>query len=671
LPGNQHDWLAIAALGSKATSFVAWAYTNGQTSGTATFIAPGEGSYVARAFLNDGTTLLTQSGSFIIAVGTPSISTDLAIYAPGQPITVTYGGLPGNQKDWISIAAVGSADRDFVKYAYTNGNRAGTITFVGLTAVGSYVARALLNDTSTLIVESAPFTVAKPTITTDKTSYAQGDTITVTYAGLPGNQKDWIAIAADGSAATSFVAWVYTDGKSNGTATFIAPAFGSYVARAFLNDSHTLIVKSAPFMVATPHVSTDMALYPYAPGDTITVTYVGLPGNPTDWIAIAEEGSDTTSYVAWMYTNGQTSGTATFIAPAEGSYVARALLNDSTTLIAESDPFTVAPSTCGVLYPTGPEFLDLAGCGEVMAYAGSQSGIVAIATSNGRVQVIDVANRTVLTSISVSTRELSLSEDGKWLALYDDKLQNVTAAVPELKVFELPNNRPKYSKLSPSDYPNWHGFSLSSDGSRIGEFTVDPSCKSKISFAVTDIAFSTTYASGFYNSVSGCSNNNPSSLQNFVLSPDGTRLAWTVNDSSTRIFDGSDQIAGPLFPVIAIGWLTNESLLASVFGNCNGNRRFIEAQLLDPTGMRLSPPGSWALVPQCSSLDRGFDRLQVSQNGTRVFIPPNIWDSSGNLLWNGPSRESMMAGSHVLYWVFPPSPVAWWVLYDVEPSVLQ
>ena len=283
------------------------------------------------------------------ALGGPSITTDSLTYAPGATITVTYAGLPGNALDWVAIAAAGSADTTFVAWVYTNGQISGTATFVA-PAAGSYVARAFQNNGFTKLAESSAFTVASSTaISTDKSSYTSGATVTVTYAGLPGNATDWIAIAPSGSAATSYVAWMYTNGKTSGTATFVAPAAGSYVARSFTNNTYNLAAESAAFTVtsgtATATISTDKSSYAF--GATVTVTYAGLPGNALDWIAIAAAGAANTSYVAWVYTNGQTSGTATFTAPAAGSYVARAFQNNGFTLLAESAVFTSASGSAG------------------------------------------------------------------------------------------------------------------------------------------------------------------------------------------------------------------------------------------------------------------------------------------------------------------------------------
>jgi hypothetical protein len=80
-------------------------------------------------------------------------------------------------------------------------------------------------------------------------SYPSGGTITVTYAGLPGNAKDWIAIAPAGSDNTSYLDFTYTNGQTSDTATFTAPGTGSYVARAFSDNSFNLAAESTQFTV--------------------------------------------------------------------------------------------------------------------------------------------------------------------------------------------------------------------------------------------------------------------------------------------------------------------------------------------------------------------------------------------------------------------------------------
>jgi len=116
------------------------------------------------------------------------------------------------------------------------------------------VARAHPHNTYVRVAVSPTFTVGSTvTITTDRSSYQVGDSITITYAGLPGFSNDWIAIASEGSATTSYAGYVFTGGQTSGTATLIAPAAGTYVARAFPRNTFSLLAETpAVTIVAAP-----------------------------------------------------------------------------------------------------------------------------------------------------------------------------------------------------------------------------------------------------------------------------------------------------------------------------------------------------------------------------------------------------------------------------------
>src|SRR5262249_30018842 len=136
----------------------------------------------------------------------------------------------------------------------------------------------------------------------------------------------------------------------------------------FPDNTFNLLGESAPFTVVAATISTDMASY--ALGATITVTYGGLPGNATDWIAIAQAGSANTSYLSYVYTGGQTSGTATFTVSTPGLYVARSFTNNTFNLSAQSALFTVCSDGGGLLCFVA----SLSGAEEVPPHATSATG---------------------------------------------------------------------------------------------------------------------------------------------------------------------------------------------------------------------------------------------------------------------------------------------------------
>jgi hypothetical protein len=357
LDGSSSDWIAIAPQGSPLTTTTRWGFTGGGATGSKVFEGPGTGgTYVARAF-DASSVLLGESDPFTVADPTQTMATvgvTQAAYTMADPITITWTGMPGNQQDWVAIAPQGFPDNNQAEWRFTMGAVSGSVTITGgfqLTGFppGNYVARAYLNGTFVKVAESAVFTIGAntvPSITTTAPSYSTVDPIDVVWSNLPGNAKDWVALAPSGSPATTVTTWVYTAGAVNGNQFFNVSgtlAAGTYVARAFSNDSFTMIAESTAFLVGdatVSSISTDLATY--AVGQPITISWTGLSAVTTDWIGYAPAGSPDTTVTRWAYTGAAVNGSHLFEgALAPGTYVARAFVNDTYTKVAQSAVFVV------------------------------------------------------------------------------------------------------------------------------------------------------------------------------------------------------------------------------------------------------------------------------------------------------------------------------------------
>ncbi len=357
LSGNQTDWISIAPMGSPLTTITRWAYVNGAVSGSRLLEGPVPGGmYVARAFDNDSYNLMGESDPFNVASVSDTTATlvvDQTDYAIDQPIVVTWTGMPPNALDWVSIAPEGRADTVQAVWVYTGGTANGSLSFSnglkfasqqGYPGGTNYVARLYLNDTYTRVAETAPVLVGSP-VTTNASTYPANTPITVSWTHLPGGAEDWVALAPAGSKYDVVTRWLYTGGQVAGSQAFATGlvAAGTYVARAYAPNSYYIAGESAPFTV-TPNaagtITTDASTY--ATGQTVTVTWSGLPGNQHDWIALAADGSSDQVFVRWVYTNGAAAGSYAFDAPpSAGSFVARAFLNDTYNKLGESVVFTV------------------------------------------------------------------------------------------------------------------------------------------------------------------------------------------------------------------------------------------------------------------------------------------------------------------------------------------
>jgi hypothetical protein len=337
LPGTSPDWIAVAPSGSPVTTFTRWTYTNGQPSGQVTFADVPDGTYVARSFGNDSFTLAAESPSFVVGSAV-TLTTSQPVYMPTNTITANWTGLTSDATNWLTVVPQGSPLTTYDEWHYTNGATSGSMQFAPIVTPGVYEVRAFYRDGFTL-AKATTFTIANgPTVQTAG-AYNAGDVVTVTFLDMPGNYHDWISVSQAGSPATSFDAWSYTLGNVNGTRDFAALPPGNYEARAYLNDTYTILATS-PFTIANgASVMTDNSTYT-APA-TVTVTWSGLPGSVTDWIDLSIAGSPDTSYTFWVYTNGAKAGSTQFTNVPAGTYEARAYASNSFNVVARSASFGV------------------------------------------------------------------------------------------------------------------------------------------------------------------------------------------------------------------------------------------------------------------------------------------------------------------------------------------
>jgi hypothetical protein len=248
--GGSTDWLALAAVGSANSSYVAWTYVGAGVTTRTWSATVGAGTWEFRLFQNNGFTRLATSPT-ITAMGNPvpaaSTLSPTSAVPGGGTFTLTVNGsnlIPTSVVRWKGVdKATG----------YVNATQVtATIPAADIAAAGT-AAVTVFNPTPGGGTSNAlTFTVATvPTLRVNATRVTPGTAVTVTLEGGLGGARDWLGLAAVGSANTSYVAWTYVGSGVTTRTWTVTLAAGTWEFRLFQNDGYTRLATS-PTVTAAP-----------------------------------------------------------------------------------------------------------------------------------------------------------------------------------------------------------------------------------------------------------------------------------------------------------------------------------------------------------------------------------------------------------------------------------
>lgn len=337
---GQNDEIAVAEAGAAPGTVVSRKALTGTEAALALQPVMRAGSYEVRVYLGSAPGVVRAAAPFTVTPAQPvTLTLEKDAYAEGEPIRVGVAGLPGNERDWIALAAEGAADNVYISYVYTKGEKIADVALKPLMRAGRYEVRAYFDDTTgdKTVRARLPFEVTaypEPELALDRETYAEGEPITATVRGLPGNEDDWIAVARQGSPESAYLTYERSGGQRDVTVK-LKPVMtaGSYEVRVYFKESSgDKTVRSRvrfDVVAATPPVLTPRAAA-FTLGEPVLVGFSGMPGNRQDWISIAEMGSPDDAYLYYAYTGGDRDGEVTLHGPmAPGRYEIRAYFDDS------------------------------------------------------------------------------------------------------------------------------------------------------------------------------------------------------------------------------------------------------------------------------------------------------------------------------------------------------
>ena len=349
MEAQDQDWIAIykAENNTDWNNVIKWQWTKDIEEGVLKFTQLPVGEYEVRAFYHNSYRM-EASKKFIVELEETNLTTNKATYSDDETIVVNFEHMHGQNQDWIAIYPKDSANTwgNQLAWKWTNDTENGQVNFNAL-AAGEYEVKAFYNNSFKLEANSS-FTVThvvvNPTVTTDKTTYFNNETITVTFANMLAKNQDWIGIYPKDSSTDwdNMIAWHWTEDITDGNITFDALPTGEYEARAFYNNSGHL--EATKVFTVTPVPEKEFIIKSeentYKSNELIRIYFDRMRGAGSDWIGIfqIDTNNEKESAIEWRYAKGLVQGELTFNGLPVGNYEVRAYF---ATLHKESIQFSV------------------------------------------------------------------------------------------------------------------------------------------------------------------------------------------------------------------------------------------------------------------------------------------------------------------------------------------
>ena len=350
-------------------------------------------------------------GSF---TGKAAITLDKPRYAPSQTITVTYVNGPGLAKDWIGLYKKGDKPGSIASttWSYVSG-KSGTLTFT-LKNAGEYFAAFFTNDVYTEIASRVNFYVGKtPILSSDKSNYKKGDSVTISYKNGPGFNQDWIGVYKIGDVpgvGTGATSWKYVTDTA-GKLVFKGLNKGYYFAVYLLNNAYTEASDRIYFSVGDTITTLTINKTKYMMGEYISTIWTDGAGNPKDWMGLYDSTANPNinPLLTYTYINGQPNGTKvlkdTLLPKKAGKYFLVLFTNDSYNEISNRCYFSVIDTTT---HTTGIKEAEEPTTMKLYPNPTATSSVIESSYPIDWIELLNADGKTVYRSVNVDAQSFTL-----------------------------------------------------------------------------------------------------------------------------------------------------------------------------------------------------------------------------------------------------------------------
>jgi Ca-activated chloride channel family protein len=289
-PGNEPDYIAIASPDQQPGEYRHYTYTSAGS--PLKLQAPAKpGNYEVRYILGSGKKLLAKAPIAIKAVSA-SVQAPEEVDAAAV-FEVSWQG-PGNDKDYITIAAPDQKPGEYRYYTYT---RTGSpLKLQAPSDPGSYEVRYILGHGNELLAKT-PVTIKAVSAAVQAPEEVDAAAVfEVSWQG-PGNDKDYITIAAPDQKPGEYRYYTYT--RTGSPLKLQAPSDpGSYEVRYILGQGNKLLANT-PITISPVNATVTVAAVA-AVDSSVEIAWEG-PGYIPDYICISKPGDPPGKYLGYTF----------------------------------------------------------------------------------------------------------------------------------------------------------------------------------------------------------------------------------------------------------------------------------------------------------------------------------------------------------------------------------
>ena len=344
--GDANGSVTVTGSGGTVAGDYTYLWNNGQTTSTATNLAPG--TYTVT--IKDDNNCSSSAGP--VSITEPAVLTA----SDGSPSMVSCnGGSDG------SVTVTGSGGTVAGDYAYLWSNGQTTATATGLVA-GSYTVT--ITDDNSCQASAGPVTITEPTLV-------------VATMGLPtmvtcnGDADGSVTVTGSGGTVAGDYTYLWSNGQTTATATGLVA--GSYTVT--ITDDNGCQASAGPVTITEP---------------TLVVATMGSPsmvscnGGSDGNVTVTGSGGTVAGDYTYLWNNGQTTATATGLSA--GSYTVT--ITDDNGCQASAGPVTITEPTQVVASMGLPTMVtcngDADGSVTVTGSGGTVAGDYTYSWSNGQ-----------------------------------------------------------------------------------------------------------------------------------------------------------------------------------------------------------------------------------------------------------------------------------------------